>query len=297
MQKPVIIAEIGCNHKGDMNIAHKMIKLLGTFRLLNENSYIDIVKFQKRTNKELLSPEEYNAPHPHPENSYGKTYGEHREFLEFNLEQHRQLKQWCEEENLTYSTSTWDLTAAKEIVSLNPKLIKVPSASNLNFEMLEYLRDNYNGEIHLSFGMTTHEEERKIIDFFKEKNRAKDLVIYACTSGYPVPFEDICLNEITRLKEMYGDIVKGIGFSGHHLGIAVDVAALALGATYFERHFTLDRTWKGTDHAASLEPQGLQKLARDLRQAQMALQPKKKEVLDIEEVQRKKLKHIVELVK
>lgn len=297
MQKPVIIAEIGCNHKGDMNIAHKMIKLLGTFRLLNENSYIDIVKFQKRTNKELLSPEEYNAPHPHPENSYGKTYGEHREFLEFNLEQHRQLKQWCEEENLTYSTSTWDLTAAKEIVSLNPKLIKVPSASNLNFEMLEYLRDNYNGEIHLSFGMTTHEEERKIIDFFKEKNRAKDLVIYACTSGYPVPFEDICLNEITRLKEMYGDIVKGIGFSGHHLGIAVDVAALALGATYFERHFTLDRTWKGTDHAASLEPQGLQKLARDLRQAQMALQPKKKEVLDIEEVQRKKLKHVVELVK
>ena len=297
MQKPVIIAEIGCNHKGDMNIAHKMIKLLGTFRLLNENSYIDIVKFQKRTNKELLSPEEYNAPHPHPENSYGKTYGEHREFLEFNLEQHRQLKQWCEEENLTYSTSTWDLTAAKEIVSLNPKLIKVPSASNLNFEMLEYLRDNYNGGIHLSFGMTTHEEERKIIDFFKEKNRAKDLVIYACTSGYPVPFEDICLNEITRLKEMYGDIVKGIGFSGHHLGIAVDVAALALGATYFERHFTLDRTWKGTDHAASLEPQGLQKLARDLRQAQMALQPKKKEVLDIEEVQRKKLKHVVELVK
>ena len=297
MQKPVIIAEIGCNHKGDMNIAHKMIKLLGTFRLLNENSYIDIVKFQKRTNKELLSPEEYNAPHPHPENSYGKSYGEHREFLEFNLEQHRQLKQWCEEENLTYSTSTWDLTAAKEIVSLNPKLIKVPSASNLNFEMLEYLRDNYNGEIHLSFGMTTHEEERKIIDFFKEKNRAKDLVIYACTSGYPVPFEDICLNEITRLKEMYGDIVKGIGFSGHHLGIAVDVAALALGATYFERHFTLDRTWKGTDHAASLEPQGLQKLARDLRQAQMALQPKKKEVLDIEEVQRKKLKHVVELVK
>ncbi len=297
MQKPVIIAEIGCNHKGDMNIAHKMIKLLGTFRLLNENSYIDIVKFQKRTNKELLSPEEYNAPHPHPENSYGKTYGEHREFLEFNLEQHRQLKQWCEEENLTYSTSTWDLTAAKEIVSLNPKLIKVPSASNLNFEMLEYLRDNYSGEIHLSFGMTTHEEERKIINFFKEKNRAKDLVIYACTSGYPVPFEDICLNEITRLKEMYGDIVKGIGFSGHHLGIAVDVAALALGATYFERHFTLDRTWKGTDHAASLEPQGLQKLARDLRQAQMALQPKKKEVLDIEEVQRKKLKHVVELVK
>ena len=92
-------------------------------------------------------------------------------------------------------------------------------------------------------------------------------------------------------------MVKGIGFSGHHLGIAVDVAALALGATYFERHFTLDRTWKGTDHAASLEPQGLQKLARDLRQVHKALTPKSKEILDIEEVQRKKLKHIVDLVK
>ncbi len=296
MSKPVVIAEIGCNHKGDMAIAHKMIKLLGTFKLLNENSYIDIVKFQKRTNKELLTPEEYNAPHPNPANSYGKTYGEHREFLEFDLEQNRQLKEWCEEEGLIYSTSTWDLTAAKEIVSLNPKLIKVPSASNLNFDMLEYLRDNYNGDVHLSFGMTTHKEEQKIIDFFKAKNRAKDLVIYACTSGYPVPFEDICLREITRLKETYGNDVKAIGFSGHHLGIAVDIAALALGATYFERHFTLDRTWKGTDHAASLEPQGLQKLARDLRQTYLALQYKPKEILDIEEVQRKKLKRLLERV-
>ena len=296
MSKPVIIAEIGCNHKGDMAIAHKMIKLLGTFKLLNENSYIDIVKFQKRTNKELLTPEEYNAPHPNPANSYGKTYGEHREFLEFNLEQNKQLKEWCEEEGLIYSTSTWDLTAAKEIVSLNPKLIKVPSASNLNFDMLEYLRDNYSGDIHLSFGMTNHKEEQKIVDFFKAKNRAKDLVIYACTSGYPVPFEDICLREIIRLKETYGNDVKAIGFSGHHLGIAVDIAALALGATYFERHFTLDRTWKGTDHAASLEPQGLQKLARDLRQTYLALQYKPKEILDIEEVQRKKLKRILEKV-
>ena len=293
--KPVIIAEIGCNHKGDMNIAHKMIKLLGTFKLLNEEAYIDVVKFQKRTNKELLSPEEYNAPHPHPENSYGNTYGEHREFLEFTPEQHKTLKQWCEEEGVTYSTSTWDLTAAKEIVAIKPKLIKVPSASNLNFPMLEYLRDNYDGEIHLSFGMTTKEEEKKIINFFKEKNRAKDLVIYACTSGYPVPFDDICLNEITRLKEEYGKDVKGIGFSGHHLGIAVDIAALALGATYFERHFTLDRTWKGTDHAASLEPMGMLKLARDLRNVSRALTSKAEEDLDIEKVQRKKLKHIVDV--
>ena len=288
--KPVVIAEIGCNHKGDIEIAHKMIKLLGTFKLLNENAYIDIVKFQKRTNKELLSPEEYNAPHPHPENSYGATYGLHREALEFTVEQHKVLKQWSEEEGLIYSTSTWDLTAAKEIVALKPKLIKVPSACNLDFDMLEYLRDAYKGEIHLSFGMTTKEEEKKIIDFFEAKNRAKDLVIYACTSGYPVPFEDICLNEITRLKETFGNKVKAIGFSGHHLGIAVDIAALALGATYFERHFTLDRTWKGTDHAASLEPQGMMKLARDLRQVAKSLTYKSEDILNIEKVQRKKLK-------
>lgn len=293
MERPIIIAEIGCNHKGDMEIAHKMIKLLGVFKTLNPDSAIDIVKFQKRTNKELLTPEEYNAPHPHPENSYGKTYGEHREFLEFNLEQNATLKKWCEEEGLIYSTSTWDLTAAKEIVSLNPKMIKVPSACNCDFDMLAYLRDKYNGDIHLSFGMTTKEEERKIVEFFKEKNRAKDLVIYACTSGYPVPFEDICLNEITRLKNTYGKEVKAIGFSGHHLGIAVDVAALALGATYFERHFTLDRTWKGTDHAASLEPAGLQKLARDLRSVAKALTYKSEDILDIEKVQRKKLKRKV----
>ncbi|MBR4624099.1 MAG: N-acetylneuraminate synthase family protein [Alphaproteobacteria bacterium] len=290
MTRPVVVAEIGCNHKGDMEIAHRMIKLLGCFKTLNPDSAIDIVKFQKRTNKELLTPEEYNAPHPHPENSYGKTYGEHREFLEFSADQHKILKQWCEEEGLIYSTSTWDLTAAKEIVALNPKLIKVPSASNLDFDMLGYLRDNYDGEVHLSFGMTTKAEEKKIVDFFKEKNRAKDLVLYACTSGYPVPFEDICLYEITRLKETFGKDVKAIGFSGHHLGIAVDIAALALGATYFERHFTLDRTWKGTDHAASLEPTGLMKLARDLRNVSKALTSKSEDILDIEKVQRKKLK-------
>ena len=293
MKRPVVIAEIGCNHKGDMDIAHKMIKLLGVFKILNSESAIDIVKFQKRTNKELLTPEEYNAPHPHPENSYGATYGLHREALEFTKEQHALLKQWCEEEGLIYSTSTWDLTAAKEIVALNPQLIKVPSACNLDFDMLGYLRDHYNGEIHLSFGMTSKEEEKRIVDFFKEKNRAKDLVIYACTSGYPVPFEDICLNEITRLKNTFEKDVRGIGFSGHHLGIAVDIAALALGAEYFERHFTLDRTWKGTDHAASLEPVGLQKLARDLRNTAKALTEKSEDILDIEKVQRKKLKRKV----
>ena len=284
MKAPKIIAEIGCNHKGDMAIAKEMIKIAATY------CNADIVKFQKRCNTELLTPEEYNAPHPHPENSYGSTYGLHREFLEFTLEQHKQLMTWCQEFNIEYSTSVWDLTSAKEICSLNPKLIKIPSACNLNKPLLEYLCENYKGEIHLSFGMTTQAEEEKIISFFEAKNRNQDLVIYNCTSGYPVPFEDVCLLELTRLKENYSNRVKAIGFSGHHLGIAVDSAAVALGAEYIERHYTLDRTWKGTDHAASLEPDGVRKLARDCRAVAKALTYKEKEILDIEEVQRNKLK-------
>ncbi len=279
-----VIAEIGCNHKGEMEIAHEMIKIASQF------CKVDVVKFQKRNPKELLNSEEYNAPHPVPENSYGKTYGEHREFLEFNLEQHKQLKEWCEEWEIEYSTSVWDMTSAKEIASLNPEMIKIPSACNLKFDMLEYLCKSYGGEIHLSFGMTSHAEENHIVEFFEDNGRAEDLIIYSCTSGYPVSFEDICLKEILRLREKFEKRVKGIGFSGHHLGIAADIAALAYGADYFERHFTLDRTWKGTDHAASLEPDGMRRLTRDLRNVSRALTYKEKEILEIEEVQRKKLK-------
>ena len=284
MNTPKIIAEIGGNHKGDMQIAKEMIQTAALF------CKVDVIKFQKRCNKELLTEEEYNAPHPNPVNSYGDTYGAHREFLEFDLEQHKQLKAWCEEFGIVYSTSVWDLTSAKEIASLNPKLIKIPSACNLNKELLEYLCDNYSGEIHLSFGMTTHEEEEQIVAFFEQKGRNKDVVVYSCTSGYPVPFEDISLLEITRIKEQYENRVKAIGFSGHHLGIAIDSAAVALGAEWVERHFTLDRTWKGTDHAASLEPDGMRRLARDCRAVAKALAFKQQEILDIESVQRNKLK-------
>ena len=284
MNAPKIIAEIGCNHKGDMQIAREMIETAATY------CKADVVKFQKRCVKELLTPEEYNAPHPHPEYSYGASYGEHREFLEFSLEQHRQLQKWCREYGVEYSTSVWDVTSAKEIITLQPKLIKVPSACNLNKPLLEFLCDNFGGVIHLSFGMTTKEEEEMIFSFFEKKDRAKDLVIYSCTSGYPVPFEDVCLLEITRLSEMYGNRVKSIGFSGHHLGIAVDSAAVALGAEWIERHFTLDRTWKGTDHAASLEPDGVRKMARDCRAVAKALTFKNQEILNIEIEQRNKLK-------
>lgn len=283
--QPFVIAEIGCNHKGDMSIAKEMIKMAAIY------CNVDAVKFQKRCNRELLTQEQYNAPHPNPINAYGKTYGEHREFLEFSIEQHRELKDYCEQMEIVYSTSVWDLTSAKEITSINPRFIKIPSACNNNYKMLEWLCDNYGGEIHISFGMTTLEEEEMIVRLFEDKGRNQDLVVYACTSGYPVPFEDVCLLEIKRLKNEYGNRVKEVGFSGHHLGIAVDVAAYTLGACVVERHYTLDRTWKGTDHAASLEPEGIRKLKRNLLATYAALHYKGKEILDIETTQREKLKY------
>jgi sialic acid synthase len=285
MKNPKVIAEVGCNHKGDMEIAKELIKVAKIF------CNADIVKFQKRNNKELLTEEQYNTPHPNPANSYGGTYGEHREFLEFNVNQHIELKRYCDELGIIYSTSVWDFISAKEITSLNPDLIKIPSACNNNYAMLEWLCDNYKGEIHVSTGMTTKVEIEELVNFFIKKKRNMDLVLYNCTSGYPVPFEDVCLLEIKTLIDLYGDKVKEIGFSGHHLGISVDIAAYTLGANIIERHYTLDRTWKGTDHAASLEPDGVRKLVRNLNAAQKALNYKKKDILDIEEIQRKKLKY------
>ncbi|MCP4055704.1 MAG: N-acetylneuraminate synthase [Mesoflavibacter sp.] len=284
-KKPYVIAEIGCNHKGDMEIAKELIKVAKIF------CNVDAVKFQKRHNKELLTEAQYNAPHPNPVNSYGDTYGAHREFLEFDVNQHQELKDYCEDIGLDYSTSVWDLTSAKDIAGLQPKFIKIPSACNNNMKMLTWLCEHYEGELHISTGMTTKDEIDDLVSLFKTHNRAKDLVLYNCTSGYPVPFKDVCLLDINILKEKYGAEVKHIGFSGHHLGIAVDMAAYTLGANVIERHYTLDRTWKGTDHAASLEPAGLRKLSRDLKAVYESLTYKTQDILPIEQVQRDKLKN------
>jgi len=284
-QKPKVIAEIGCNHMGEFEIARELITLA-------KDCGADIAKFQKRDNKLLLTEEQYNSQHPVAENSYGNTYGEHRDYLEFDQKQHRELKSFCESIGIEYSTSVWDSNSARETSKLNPMFIKVPSACNNNFELLEVLRDEYMGDVQISFGMTTHQEERAIVEYFEDKDQANQrLIIFACTSGYPVPFESAALLEIKRLYDEYGDRVKEIGFSGHHLGIAVDIAAYTLGAKWIERHFTKDRTLKGTDHAASLEPAGLKKLIRDLNASYVALKYKASEILNIEKIQRAKLKN------
>ncbi len=286
MNRPQVVAEIGCNHKGDMDIAREMIGIAATF------AKCDYVKFQKRHNRELLSAAEYAAPHPNPQNSYGETYGEHREFLEFDVGQHRQLQQWCADFNIGYASSVWDLTSAKEIAALAPDFIKIPSACNLNFPMLEYLAREYAGEVHISLGMTTPTEQAQIVAHMERHQAAGRVILYACTSGYPVPFEQVCLREVQSLAERFGERVKAIGYSGHHLGIAVDIAAMTLGADWLERHYTLDRTWKGTDHAASLEPDGLRRLVRDVRAVAAALRFKEAPILEIEVPQREKLKRL-----
>jgi N-acetylneuraminate synthase len=282
----MVVAEIGCNHKGEMEIAKRMIETAASF------AHADFVKFQKRNNRELLTPEEYSAPHENPANSYGPTYGEHREYLEFSLDQHRRLQEWCAEAGIGYSCSVWDITSAREIASLDPPYIKIPSACNLNRGLLEVLAEEYGGDLHLSLGMTTLAEQEEIVDLLERRGAAARTVLYACTSGYPVPFDQICLLDLERLRKSFGQRVKGIGFSGHHLGIAVDMAAVTLGAAWIERHFTLDRTWKGTDHAASLEPDGLRRLVRDSRAVASALTRRQEEILPIEAPQRRKLKRI-----
>jgi N-acetylneuraminate synthase len=221
---PKVIAEIGCNHKGEIEIAKELLSLA-------KECGATCGKFQKRTPKELLTPDQYSAPHPNPHNSYGDTYGAHREALELSLEDHRELQEHCKKIGLEYSSSVWDTTSAKEIVSLNPALIKVGSPSNTHWEMQKVLRDDYTGEVHISTGMSTKEEIEQIVKFWEEGNgRAKErVVLYNCTSGYPVPFPDVCLLDIRLLQEKYQHRVKAIGFSGHHLGVAIDVAAYALG--------------------------------------------------------------------
>tara|TARA_B100000242_G_C43037022_1_gene483510 strand:- start:143 stop:1021 length:879 start_codon:yes stop_codon:yes gene_type:complete len=285
-KKPILIAEVGCNHKGKIDIAKKFIHIASNF------CGIRFIKFQKRDPKTLLSDEEYNSPHPVPENSYGHTYGEHREFLEFDITQHKKLMNECKKRKMEYSSSVWDLKSAKEITKLNPSYIKVGSATNLDFEVLNYLCKKYKGKIHLSLGMTSKKEEKKIVNFFTKKNRSMDLILYACTSAYPVESKDVCLLEIDRLVKVYKEKKKvfDIGFSGHHKGIAFDTAAYALGANYIERHFTLDRTWKGTDHAASLEPDGMRRLCRNLAELHLALKFKSNDILKVEKNSRKKLK-------
>lgn len=280
-----IVAEVCCNHMGSFETAKKMIDELSYFP---DEFRIDVIKFQKRKPSKILTVEEYNAPHPNPKNAYGNTYGEHREYLEFSIDEHRELKKYCEDKGFIYSSSVFDFDSAREILSLKPKMIKISSANNNDYELLKYIDENFDGEIHVSLGMTTKEEESKIFDSIV-KNR-KNMVFYACTSAYPVADEDVCLLEIKRLKEVYGDEIKAVGFSGHHIGNVHDISAVTLGAEYIERHYTLDKNSKGTDHFFSLVPSEFLELSKAVRSVEKGLCYKQSDILDSESDIRRRLK-------
>lgn len=251
MEECKVVSELCCNHAGDIDLAREMIKM-------SKLCGADYVKFQKRNPIKSVPKNMHNVPHPCPVNSFGDTYLKHRQNLEFTIDQHRELKNYCEKIGICYSSSVWDEDSAREIISLSPDFIKVPSAMNENYNLLDIVFNEYDGDIHLSLGMISKKDKNKLFNYLKSKKER--VVIYHTTSGYPVSFNELYLMEIIKLKEMFGRV----GYSGHHLGIAVDVCAYTLGATWIERHFTLDRTFKGTDNAASLEPTGMQKLCRDL---------------------------------
>jgi len=280
IKSPVVVAEACCNHMGDFQIAKDMISTAATF------CKVDYVKFQKRCPEESVPKYIQDKPHPCPSNAFGETYLEHRKSLEFTIDQHAELQNICTNLGTNYSCSVWDITSAKDIISLNPPFIKVPSAANIYFDMLDILYGEYQGDVHISLGMITRPERESIEKYILNNQLENRTVLYWTTSGYPVQFEELYLLEIKELCKVF----PMVGFSGHNLGIAVDVAAYTLGANWLERHFTLDRTWKGTDQAASLEPIGLQKVARDLRAVYKSLTHKDVEMTKDEKDNRSKLK-------
>ena len=273
-KKCKVVSELCCNHSGDFKKAKEMIKM-------SKLCGADYAKFQKR---DINSYPEWKEMPYNSQHSFGETYLEHRQNLEFTIEQHKELKDYCEEVGIGYSSSVWDKDSALEIISLNPDFIKVPSAMNENYELLDTLFNNYKGDVHISLGMISFDAKKELYKYLDDK---KDrVVMYHTTSGYPVIFNELYLMEIAELKEKF----KKVGYSGHHLGISVDICAYVLGAEWIERHFTLDRTSKGTDHSASLEPVGMQKLCRDLNACYKSLTYKDVNFTEDEKKNKDKLK-------
>ena len=281
-KSPYVVAEGCCNHMGDLELAKEMTrvaKLCGS----------DYIKWQKRDPHESVPKEWQTRPHPNPAHAFGETYLEHRLNLEFSTEQHQELRDYAKEMGIGYAVSVWDETSAAAMISLAPSFIKIPSAANLNFDLLNFVVSNYSGDIHLSLGMTDHKQRERILSYvsasFVELGHDR-FVIYHTTTEYPCAFEHLYLREIGRLKNKFNTV----GYSGHNYGIAADIAAITLGADWVERHFTLDRTFKGGDHSASLEPDGLRKLCRDVKNVYKALEYKPDDMTEEEQTQSKKLR-------
>lgn len=261
-----IIAEIGHNHQGSIEKAKKLIKAA-------YDSGADAVKFQKRFNKELYTKEFYNTPYIH-ENSYAKTYGEHRDFLEFNFSEFKQLQKYSKKLGIIFFATAFDKKSVDFLERLNTPCYKIASGDLTNTPLQEYIAKK-NKPIFLSTGGGTFQDiERAYKNIYKIN---KKISILHCTASYPADVEDMNLKIITKLKKKYKKLI--IGLSDHENGIDAASVAYMLGARVFEKHFTLNRSWKGTDQSFSLEPQGLSKLVRNLSRIPKLLGSEKKRML------------------
>ena len=253
-----VIAEIGNNHQGNLQKAKEMFKAA-------KDCGVDAVKLQKRDNKSLLTRAAYNKPYDN-ENSFGATYGEHREALEFGKTEYVELQKYAKELGLTFFSTAFDFNSADFLAELDMPLYKVASGDLKNTPLLKHIAKIGKPMI-ISTGGGTMEDVQRAYDAIMPIN--SQLSILQCTASYPAEPEDLNLRVITTYREKFPDVI--VGLSDHENGIAMALAAYVLGSRMVEQHFTLNHTWKGTDHAFSLEPIGMRKLVRDLRRVKVAM--------------------------
>src|ERR1035437_5441279 len=269
-----IIAEIGINHNGDIDLARRLISVAVA-------AGCDAVKFQKRTVEIVYTPEELAKPR---ENPFGSTNGDLKRGLEFGLEQYRAIDEYCRLHKVLWFASCWDEASVDFIAKFDPPCFKIASASLTDDNLLRHHR-RYGKPIILSTGMSTIPQ----IDHAVEVLGKQDLVLPHATSTYPSKADELNLRAIQTLRERY-DVP--IGYSGHEVGLASSVAAAALGACMIERHITLDRAMWGSDQAASVEPQGVARLVKDIRAVDQSLGNGVKRVFDSEVPIIKKLRRV-----
>ncbi|AAZ54050.1 N-acetylneuraminate synthase family protein [Thermobifida fusca] len=272
-QPTYVIGEIGINHNGDVDIARQLIEVAA-------EAGCHAVKFQKRTPEICVPKEQRDKIRQTP---WGEmTYLEYKHRVEFGRDEYTEIAKICEENGLQWFASPWDVPSVEFLESFDVVAHKVASASITDHELLRALAAT-GKPIILSTGMSTIEEIDAAVEIF---DRSK-LILMHSTSTYPMPPEEANLRTIITLRERYG---VPVGYSGHERGLQISLAAVTLGAVAVERHITLDRTMWGSDHAASLEPAGLQHLVRDIRVIEQALGDGVKRVFPGEEEPRKRLR-------
>ena len=249
----LVVAEIGINHNGDIQIAKKLIDVASL-------AGCEVVKFQKRTVEVVYTPEELARPR---ESVYGATNGDLKRALEFGLTEYREIDAYCRSKPIAWTASCWDEASVEFIDEFDPPFYKIASASLTDDALLRHTRAK-GRPIVLSTGMSTLEQ----IDHAVEVLGKQDLVLLHACSAYPSAYEDLNLRAIPALRARYG---VPVGYSGHETGIASSVAAVALGACLVERHITLDLAMWGSDQAASLEPNGITRVVRDIRLVEESL--------------------------